>query len=448
MSEFTAGRLTAGNITASAMVTAGEGIKFPSYTTATRPTGMGGSHAGSIVFDTDLEQLIVWNGSAWVAVGRAVDTLPVWTDNTRPTSGLVNGLIGWNEDGGVIEVYWDPGEPGDNEDETEAGWINPFGAGEGGELFPFTSFTFKSIVNAETRTGPTQSQMLAAYSGEPWADGNDNFKQGDHQGYQLWTIPKDGNYKIEAGGARGGKANNGYQDYYGATVEGTFTFTKGDKIEMVIGSRGAGYSDPHGNEAGGGGGTWVMNKMNDQLLIVAGGGGGSASASYGWNCGRSSSWSYGKASETAGSHGCWSNPGNCQGNGYGGCSWGSHQGGAGGGYLSDGYNGNSHCCNSTGGGNYSNGLVGGKGHCCYSDQNQNAGGFGGGGGGGLGGPGGAGGYTGGTVSGYWSSWSTGGGGGGSHYNQTATNVNWTQGGNSSNPAGTYTGDGWVKITAL
>ena len=117
-------------------------------------------------------------------------------------------------------------------------------------------------------------------------------------------------------------------------------------------------------------------------------------------------------------------------------------------YLSDGYNGSGHCCNSTGGGNYSNGLVGGKGHCCYSDQNQNAGGFGGGGGGGLSGPGGAGGYTGGTVSGYWSSWSTGGGGGGSHYNTNATNVNWTKGGNSSNPAGTYTGDGWVKITAL
>ena len=39
--------------------------------------------------------------------------------------------------------------------------------------------------------------MTSAYSGEPWNDGT-NFSQGSYQGYQLWTVPKDGNYQIEA----------------------------------------------------------------------------------------------------------------------------------------------------------------------------------------------------------------------------------------------------------
>ena len=446
MSEFTAGRLTAGNITASAMVTAGEGIKFPSYTTATRPTGMGGSHAGSIVFDTDLEQLIVWNGSAWVAVGRAVDTLPVWTDNTRPTSGLVNGLIGWNEDGGVIEVYWDPGEPGDNEEETEAGWITPFGAGEGGKLFDFSSYVFKSIVSRGDYEGPTESQIQNAYSGEPWNDGT-YMRQGSARGYQQWTVPEDGNYEMELGGARGGRDLGGGQyDFWGAKIKGTFALTKETELELVVGVGGNQYYSPHRNEAGGGGGSFVKNKTSNQLLIAAGGGGGSMGGSYGWGCGRPTGHSYGRSGEYGGRLSCYCQPSQPS-PGNGGSRCGPHVGGAGGGYNTNGQDGSGHCGGVQGGRSWQNGMIGGRGDHCYTGSGQgNRGGFGGGGGGNLTSPGAAGGWTGGCTGGSWSSYGHCGGGGGSY--NTGTNKQDTQGGNTGQDGGQYTGNGYIKITKV
>ena len=55
------------------------------------------------------------------------------------------------------------------------------------------------------------------------------------------------------------------------------------------------------------------------------------------------------------------------------------------------------------------------------------------------------GYTGGHTAGQWSSGSTGGGGGGSYNSGTSTTNQ--AGGNTSNTANTYTGDGYIKITA-
>ena len=207
MSEFSSRLLSATTINVSGTVTGAKGIKVPSVTTANRPSGMTGSHAGALIYDQDIESLVVWSGSAWIAVGRAVDVLPTWSDSTIPTTGLTNGLIGWNTDLNEIQIYFDPGEPGDNEDEVEAGWITPFGGGEGGQLFEFSSFTFKSIVSRGSRNGPNSGQMTSEYSGEAFNDGT-NFSQGSYQGYQLWTVPADGNYQIEAGGARGGRDMN------------------------------------------------------------------------------------------------------------------------------------------------------------------------------------------------------------------------------------------------
>ena len=121
MSQFSAARVNSLNISATNMVTGDAGIGFPVFTTATRPSGMTAGDAGCCIYDSTLEQLVVWNGSTWVPVGRAMDVLPTWTENTKPTSGLVNGRIGYNEDSGAIEIYWDPGEPGDNDEEAEAG---------------------------------------------------------------------------------------------------------------------------------------------------------------------------------------------------------------------------------------------------------------------------------------------------------------------------------------
>lgn len=39
-------------------------VRFPSWTSATRPTLTG--FAGSVIYDTDLAKLILWTGNAWV----------------------------------------------------------------------------------------------------------------------------------------------------------------------------------------------------------------------------------------------------------------------------------------------------------------------------------------------------------------------------------------------
>ena len=447
MSEFSSRLLSATNINVSGTVTGAKGIKVPSVTTANRPSGMSGSHAGALIYDNEVESLVVWSGSAWVEVGRAVDVLPTWSDSTIPTTGLKNGLIGWNTDLNEIQIYYDPGEPGDNEDETEAGWITPFGGGSGGELFQFSSFTFKSLVSRGSRNGPSSGQMTSGYSGEPWNDGT-NFVQGGYQGYQLWTVPKDGNYQIEAGGAKGGKdLNYGQTNLWGAKISGQFTLTEGTEISMVVGVGGGQYYSPHGNEAGGGGGSFVINKTAGSPLLIAGGGGGSASNTHGWNCGRSTSTGQGQSGEYGGRYGCYYDPSQPSA-GYGGNTQGNYHGGGGGGYYTGGQTGGGHCCTAYGGQGYNNGMVGGTGNCCYggsgSGEGWNYGGFGGGGGGQLSGPGAGGGWTGGCTAGQWSGGSTHGGGGGS-YNQGSSVTN-QAGGNSGSDAGSYAGAGYIKIT--
>lgn len=51
------------SLTAVAVKTTDVAVGFPSYETLSRPTVVG---AGLVIFDSDLEKLILWNGSAWV----------------------------------------------------------------------------------------------------------------------------------------------------------------------------------------------------------------------------------------------------------------------------------------------------------------------------------------------------------------------------------------------
>jgi hypothetical protein len=42
-------------------------LTFANYTTVGRPSYMGeGNYAGSVIYDSDLAKLILWNGTAWV----------------------------------------------------------------------------------------------------------------------------------------------------------------------------------------------------------------------------------------------------------------------------------------------------------------------------------------------------------------------------------------------
>ena len=444
MGQFSAAQVNSVNLSATGTVTGAGGIGFPVFTTAQRPTTLGAGDAGCCIYDSTLEQLVVWSGTAWTPVGRAMDVLPTWDESTKPTSGLVNGRIGWNTDTNSIEVYWDPGEPGDNDEEIEAGWITPFGQGEGNYLFEFTNFTFKSIVGRGERDGPSFSQMQSQYSGEVWNDGT-HFVQGASTGYQKWTVPEDATYTIEAGGARGGRDYNGGQyDIWGAKIKGDFTLTKGTQLEMVVGVGGNQYYSPHYNDCGGGGGSFVKNATTGQPILIAGGGGGSMGGSYGWSCGRPTSHAQGRSGEYGGRYGCYCQPSQPS-PGNGGNCCGPNIGTAGAGYNTNGATGSGHCGGETQAQSYQNGLQGARGDYCYTSSGQNnRGGFGGGGGGDLTSPGAGGGWTGGCTSGNWSSYGVCGGGGGSY--NTGTSQQNTQGGNSGTDGGGYQGNGYIKIT--
>lgn len=357
--------------------------------------------------------------------------LPALTTGQRNAlTGLQSGTIIFNVTTLQVELY------------TGTAW-KPVGA-TGGALYDFTTHTFRSIISQGVAIGPSQSAIQSAYTSVTWAA--TYIKQGASQGYQRWTVPVDGVYTIEAGGAAGGKdPNTSVARAYGATIRGNFTLLKDQLIDIAVGSMGNEYSSPHYNEAGGGGGTFVKNHTTNTLLLVAGGAGGTPSSSYGTSCGRNISQGHGQSGQASGNDACASTPSTPTA-GNGGNTAGSYQGGAGGGYNSDGQNGGTHCATSIGGKSYTNGLRGGTGNTCYSSGGEgNRGGFGGGGGGQLSGPGGGGGYTGGNCSGQWSSYSSYGGGGGS-YNVGASASN-TSGTNTGSTGG-YPGSGYCKITKV
>ena len=229
-------------------------------------------------------------------------------------------------------------------------------------------------------------------------------------GIQLWTVPANGTYRIEAYGAKGGNSTTfGGIGGSGASMIGTFTFVVGTVLKILCGQMGA--TDSSGYTAGGGGGTFITTNTNTPLIIAAGGGGGSLGGYNGTGLIGGNGASENGSNTGSGSGGS---------NGSGGVGAGS--GGGGGGLTGNGggtWFGTAFVNGGTGGTGAGGGL----------------GGFGGGGGGYLtSGAGGGGGYSGGAAS----SWTNPGGGGGS-FNSGTSQVN-TSAANA--------GDGRVVITQL
>ena len=202
-------------------------------------------------------------------------------------------------------------------------------------------YTFTNA-GATGRTGPTQAQVNAAYSGTTLA-GNVTINT---QGIQEWTVPATNIYRIRAQGAGGG-ANYYTQRVrggYGTEMAGDFTLTAGQVLKIVIGQRGldgtiddyAGSPSPQ--EAGGsGGGTSFVTLSDNTALIVAGGGGGATTRlSYAGAPGGDALTGTGGGSGSVASPGV----GGTGGSGGGGCSNPGFQGGSGGGGLT-GNGGNS-----------------------------------------------------------------------------------------------------------
>ena len=146
--------------------------------------------------------------------------------------------------------------------------------------------------------GPTLAECTGFYGGSGnWWNNPDNFNVID--GIQVWTVPKTGDYQIEAAGASGGDGadfdTEGKTGGKGAVMGGTFNLLVGNKYMILIGQQGSvGYSYPYGS--GGGGGTFFLkgedyqqitgpyetdNEHPSNLLIAAGGGAGAPRGCWG-----------------------------------------------------------------------------------------------------------------------------------------------------------------------
>ena len=261
------------------------------------------------------------------------------------------------------------------------------------------------------RTGPTQAQVDANYSGTN-IEGDINMTT---QGIQEWTVPLTGTYTIAAWGAQGGNGSNTSGSStttggLGARMKGEFALTAGEILKILVGQKGSEETSAGYRPSGGGGGTFVV-KSDNTKLIIAGGGGGGGDPSYGQTDGGD-----GIVEETNGNTGS-------AGNGGGASSY--NGGGA-------GFTGNGEVTNGTTAANsFTNGGTGGNpgGHAT-----QSVGGFGGGGAGRLL-PGGGGGYTGGNAIGNWS-------GSGSAFGGGSFN----SGANQDNMVAANEGQGKVFIT--
>lgn len=307
-------------------------------------------------------------------------------------------------------------------------------------LYSFSSFTFTNGTTTG-QNGPTQANLLAAYntSTYPWLNNSLFFTQGAYQGFQRWTAPTSGNYEFVVIGASGGqKTNTSYQSGnfrpLAAVVTATYTLTRGDTIQLIVGQRGEDdgtYASVGGNEGdnsapGGGGASWVFfNTTDTEPLIVAGGaGGGSRNSGTQMNASLTTD---GKNSQST------SNITNFGTGGYGSrpLTGGSSYWSAGGaGWKSNGTGGNqatTHAYTPGSRGAYAgrspaNGAYGGTRYTDSGADSGGNGGFGGGGGGGSDnmGTGGGGGYSGGGGSN--STPANAGGGGGGCYSKPTNRV--------------------------
>lgn len=132
-------------------------------------------------------------------------------------------------------------------------------------LYAFTSHTFTNADKTGS-IGPTLQEVRNKYN-VTWA--NTYLNMINDNGIQLWTVPITGNYTIRAVGATGSNENQTtVQVGNPADMTGTFSFTGGEVIKILVGQTGwLGASRPGW---GGGGGTFVT-KSDDTPLIVAGG---------------------------------------------------------------------------------------------------------------------------------------------------------------------------------
>lgn len=279
----------------------------------------------------------------------------------------------------------------------------------GGFSFTFTSGGITGY------TGPSRAALLSSYDTEanPWLLNTADFDMITN-GYQLWTVPYSGTYRITARGAQGApvEASAGGR---GAIITGEFNLVAGQKLQILVGQTAGVANNRLYRSSAGGGGSFVVkytgetNVVND-ILVIAGGGGGTGSNPIDPQSDGQAGTSGGQARRNNGNFG---GSGGTNGNGG---NLGATANGAGGGFLTDGA-----AASGAQGRSFLNGGLGGN---PVNIWNVNGGGFGGGGSpnnGDLNRFSGGGGYSGGGGSSFGASApeSNVGGGGGGSYNAGA-----------------------------
>lgn len=334
---------------------------------------------------------------------------PAYTDAQRDAlTTAIPGSVIYNSEGNSFQFY--DGEK----------WLG----GSGGGLFDFTTATF-TAGGLTGRNGPSLTQARSGLTGpeaNTWK--NDTLFFNTSNGIQLWTVPKDGVFRIECAGAQGGN-NSSYSGGPGYQLRCDFTLTQGLVLKILVGQRGNSTTGSN-CDVGSGGGTFVATNTNTPI-IVAGGGSG---ASYNTN---------GKPGQSGENGGQGDNSGGQGGTGGNGGFASTSGSSGGGGFFGNGANQTWSPSSGNGFGfSFTNGGTGGATmSAAYAE-----GGFGGGAGGHGNcyiGSGGAGGYSGGGGGGYNGNLAGGGGGSFTSTSFSATNrVN----------IGTRNGDGYVTITFI
>jgi hypothetical protein len=190
--------------------------------------------------------------------------VPLGTTAERPASPIV-GMMRWNTEENYLEFY-------NGEDWFEIGT-------SGSSLYEFTTATFTSG-GATGLDGPSLTQARTGLTGpetNEWKNNTEFFNTTD--GIQLWTVPADGTYRIEAWGGSAGRSSSDLGGR-GAIIRADVALTAGEVIRILVGQ--GGTSSSNNCNAGAGGGSFVVRSpynTNASILVIAGGGGGTARTS-------------------------------------------------------------------------------------------------------------------------------------------------------------------------
>jgi hypothetical protein len=173
--------------------------------------------------------------------------------------------------------------------------------------------------------------MKSHYSSTVWEQNPAWFNEiSGKQGFQLWTVPDSGTFRITVNGGRGGDTTSTHsgnnQPGPGAQIRADFALTKGTKLVIIVGQSARTAEYTSGEAAGGGGGgTWVLKEnfttSTNDIYMVAGGGAGQANYSHSGLTAASGGTSQASVSDTGGGE---TSQGDTMRNAGGGAGWGSN----------------------------------------------------------------------------------------------------------------------------